>query len=173
VPCADTPPVAIAGNARVRVMGADGERIIPAELFFIGARQTALRAGEVMVDLRVPRQPDHSGASYQRFARRRGSSLAIAAVAARVTLVHGRMTGVRIALGAVAPAPVLVSSAADLLEGELPSGALFAQAGALSARAAHPITDLRSSAAFRRDLVDVLAQRALAEAAARADQAAA
>lgn len=168
VPCADTPPAAIVCAARVRLAGTLGARELDAEHFFTGARKTALDAGDVLVEIVVPVQPPHSGTSYQRFARRRGPALAVAAVAARVTLDQGRITGARIALGAVAPTPLVAARAAALIEGEPPSDALFERAGALCAEDALPISDVRGSAEYRTELIRVLARRALHEAVARA-----
>jgi carbon-monoxide dehydrogenase medium subunit len=168
VPCADTPPAAIVAGARVRLAGPSGERELAAEQFFTGPRQTVLEPGELLVEIVLPVQPLHSGASYQRFSRRRGAALAVAAVAARVRLEGGTIREARIALGAVAPIPLLAVRAGALLEGEAPSEALFALAAAASAEAALPITDLRGSAGFRHELVTVLTRRALAQATARA-----
>ena len=168
VACADTPPAAIAGGARVHLVGASGTREMAAEEFFLGPRRTVLAPGEVLAAISIPPQHAGSGSSYQRFSRRKGSSLAVAAVAARLTLARGLLKGARLALGAVGPVPLLVKRAADLLEGEPPSADLFAAAAALCADVALPITDVRGSADFRRTLVRVLARRALHEAAARA-----
>ena len=168
VPCADTPPAAIVCAARVRLVGTLSERELDAEHFFTGVRKTALEPGDVLVEIVVPAQPPHSGTSYQRFARRRGPALAVAAVAARVTLEEGRITGARIVLGAVAPTPIIAARAAALIEGEPPSDALFERAGALCAEDARPISDVRGSADYRTELVRVLARRALHEAVARA-----
>ncbi|MBI3567419.1 MAG: xanthine dehydrogenase family protein subunit M [Gemmatimonadetes bacterium] len=168
VSCADTPPAAIAGEARVRLAGVSGTRELAAEAFFLGARRTALAPGEVMVAITLPAQPASSGTSYQRFSRRKGAALAVAAVAARVTLAGGRIAGARIVLGAVSPAPLLVTLASAMLVNERPSATLFAGAAEQCADEALPITDVRGSADFRRELVRVLARRALDEAAARA-----
>lgn len=167
VPCADTPPPAIVGRARLDLLGPAGAREVSAEAFFVGPRQTVLLPGELLIGIRIPRPESDFGASYQRFARRRGSALAVAAVAAGVGFVDGRIVGARIALGAVAPIPLLATRAAAVLEGESPSDELFAVAGATSAEEALPISDLRGSAAFRRELVAVLTRRALHEATSR------
>ncbi len=169
VPCADTPPAAIAAGARVRLMGVHGTRDVDAADFFVGPRRTVLAGGEVLVAVLLPAQPAGSGSSYQRFSRRKGASLAVAAVAARITMVNGTMTGARIVLGAVSPVPLMIASAAAMLEGERPSGALFAKAAAQCADEALPITDVRGSADFRRELVSVLARRAFEEAVERAE----
>jgi carbon-monoxide dehydrogenase medium subunit len=168
VPCADMPPAAVVAGARVRLASPTDRREIEAEHFFIGPRQTVLEPGEVLVEIMIPTQPRHSGASYQRFARRRGAALAVAAVAARIQILGGKVAGARIALGAVAPVPLLATRAAAVLEGEVPTPELFAIAAAVSAEEALPIDDLRGTVAFRRELVTVLARRALGEAASRA-----
>jgi CO/xanthine dehydrogenase FAD-binding subunit len=171
VSCADMPPVLIAAGSAIRVASTTGDRLLPLDGFLLGARQTALQSGEMLVEVVLPIQPRHSAAEYARFARRRGSSLAVAAVAARVSLTEGRIRGARVALGAVAPSPLLVTAAAAVLEGELPSAVVFERAARECAAAALPISDLRGSAAFRHDLVAVLARRALAGACARVEQA--
>lgn len=168
VACADLPPPAVVADAALRIAGPEDMREIEIERFFLGPRMTVLGAGEVLVQLLVPRQPPRSGTSYQRFARRSGSSLAVASVAARITLEGDRIAGARLALGAVAPVPRLAVRAAEVLLGEPPSPELFTLAGVLCAEAALPISDLRGSADFRRELVSVLARRALAEATRRA-----
>ena len=168
VPCADTPPSAVVAGARLRLVGPGGERQLDAADFFVGPRQTVLQPGEVLVEIVLPAQPEHSGASYQRFARRQGPALAVAAVAARVELKGRTIVGARIALGAVAPVPLLATRAAAVLVGQVASTELFALAAAVSADEALPITDLRGSAAFRHELVTVLTRRALTEATARA-----
>lgn len=170
VSCADTPPAAIVGEARLRLIGTQGTRQMAAEEFFLGPRRTVLARGEVLVAIRLPAVPAGSGSSYQRFSRRKGAALAVAAVAVRVTIARGTIIDARIALGAVSPTPLLVSSAAETLVGERPSAALFAKAAALCADEALPITDVRGSADFRRELVSVLARRAIEEAVARATE---
>lgn len=168
VPCADTPPVALAAAGSVRVAGNGGDREVPVAAFFTGPRQTVLAPGELLLEILIPEQPEHSGASYQRFARRRGSALAVAAVAARLVFDDGLIAEARFGLGAVAPTPCGAPRAAELLQGRLATRQAFARAAAAAAAEARPISDVRGSAEFRRELVEVLARRALLEAAARA-----
>lgn len=168
VPCADTPPPCLVGRARVRLVGSDGERTLPAEEYFTGPRQTVMRPGEILQEILLPVQPEHSGASYQRFALRRGAALPVASVAARLVLEGETIREARVALGAVAPVPLLTAGCARILDGESISADLFARAAKVAAAEARPISDIRGSAAFRRDLVEVLTVRVLREAAARA-----
>jgi CO/xanthine dehydrogenase FAD-binding subunit len=173
VSCADTPPICIAGEARVTILGADGERSLAAEEFFTGPRQTVLQPGEILTSIVIPEQPANSGADYQRFTLRAGQALAVAAVAARLTLEGGKIAGARIALGAVGPTPLFVPDCGDSLLGKSPGEAVFAAAAEIAAAAAKPICDLRGSDEYRRDLVRTLTLRALSTAHARAEGASA
>lgn len=168
VPCADTPAPCIAAGARVRLLGPDGEREIAAEAFFTGARRTALRPGELLVDIVLPAQPARSGSAYERFTRRRGSALAVAAVAVRIALNDGVIAGARVAYGAVSSTPILSARAEGLLVGRVPSEELFAHASLVSVEEALPAVDVRRSDSLRRSVLPVLMRRALMTAAARA-----
>ena len=168
VPCADAPPICLAAEAELRIVGPGGERMLPAVEFFHGPRQIALGPGEVLAEVRIPKQPRHSGASYQRFSLRHGSSLAVASVAARIVLEKKRIADARLVLGAVAPVPLPVPECSAVLVGKSPSRDLFEEAALIAAREAKPITDIRGSQAYRRSLVEVLTFRALEEATRRA-----
>ena len=169
VPCADLPPVLTAMNASVVLWSAKGERTVPLDAFFVGPRQTVLRDDEVLTTVFVPDLPPGFGAAYARFQLRDGNAIAVAAVAAGL-LLDGNNTvrDARIVLGAVAPIPKLVESAGARLVGQSPDEGAFRRAAAAAMEAAQPISDVRSSADFRRELVGVLTRRALAAAYRRA-----
>ncbi len=168
VSCADLPPAAMVGGARLRIVSGGGERTIRAEELFAGPRRTVLDHGEVLAEVIIPAAPPHTGTSFQRFAQRRGMALAVASAAAAVMLEGDRIARATVALGAVGPVPFLVPHVSSLLEGEIATEELFAVAGAVCAGAALPITDIRGSEEFRRDIVAVLVRRALAQALVRA-----
>lgn len=168
VPCADAPPICLASGARLRIVGPKGERELSSEEFFLGPRRTALEPGELLSEIVLPAAPRRSGASYQRFARRRHASLAVAGVAAFVRLEGEKVSEARVALTAVAPTIFVARAAGELLAGQKPTEVALAAAASAAAEAARPIADLRSSDAFRRDLVETLARRALEQAVARA-----
>jgi carbon-monoxide dehydrogenase medium subunit len=162
------PPAAIAGGARLRLSSRSGERIVDAQEFFVASRRTVLTHGELLVELLLPAPGLSSGTSFQRFAHRRGMALAVASVAAALTLDGDHVGSATIALGAVAPTPVIVHDAPSMLVGEVPSGDLFHRVALVCAETARPISDIRGSADFRRELVAVLARRALEQATSRA-----
>ena len=168
VSCADLPPPALIADATLHIASPDGARDVSAAEFFVDARRTILAPGELLVAMQLSPLPRTSGTSFERFGLRRGMSLAVASVAARIDLDDGRIAGARAALGAVAPTPLLVKEVEALLLGERPSPELFARAAQACVAAARPISDIRGSAEFRREIVAVLARRAFERAAARA-----
>jgi carbon-monoxide dehydrogenase medium subunit len=171
VPCADLPPILTAMNASVVVFSAKGEREVPLDAFFVGPRQTVLRAGEVLTATRVPKPPPGFGAAYARFQLRDGNTIAVAAVAASLMLdSDGTIRDARVVLGAVAPVPKLVEAAGAALCGQPAEEDAFRGAAEAAADAAEPICDVRGSADYRREVVGVLTRRALATAHRRAKE---
>lgn len=170
VPCSDTPPIVCAAGGRVALVAPDGrEREVEAARFVLAPRITVLQPGEILTAVRLPRQPAHAGAAFQRFSLRKGSALAVASVAAWIRLDGTTIAEARIFMGAVGPVPLAATAAAASLVGQAPNAAAFVMAGRLAAGEAQPISDLRGSANYRRDVVAILATRALAAAAARAE----
>jgi carbon-monoxide dehydrogenase medium subunit len=168
VPCSDTPPISIVAGAELVIAGPDGERRLPAHEFHLAPRVTVLQPGEILREIRIPAQPAASGASYQRFGLRRGMSLSVAAVAARLVLSGDVIADARIVLSSVGPVPLSAERAAAGLTGQPPGEEAFAAAGKIAAEEAQPITDLRGSEQYRRDLVQVMTTRALTVATERA-----
>jgi carbon-monoxide dehydrogenase medium subunit len=172
VPCADLPPILTAMKATVSLWSPRGEREMPLEAFYTGPRQTVRRDDEVLTAIRVPESPPGFGAAYARFAQRDGNAIAVAAVAASLLLDgDGTVREGRVVLNAVAPTPKLVPEAEKALTGRPPENETFRAAAAAARDAAEPITDARGTAGFRRDLVEVLARRALRSALGRAKEA--
>lgn len=162
VPCADLPPILTAMKAGVCLWTPGGERRVALEEFYTGPRETVRRDDEVLVYVLVPEPPRGFGAAYARFAQRDGNAIAVAGVAASLLLnERGTVQEARVVLNAVAPTPKLVERATQVLVGGPPDEDAFAAAATAARDAAEPITDARGSADFRRDLVEVLARRAL------------
>ncbi len=172
-PAADSPPALIVLGARLVIGSAAGTRELPVEEFFAGPGQNGLRPGELLLRVVVPVQPEHSGAFYHRFIPRNEMDIAVASAGARLHLNAdgSRIEAARVAIGAVAPTPLLVAAAGEALAGQPPTPEAFERAGAAAAAAARPITDMRGSAAQRRHLTKVLTVRALDGALRRAREA--
>ena len=171
VPCADLPPVLMVMDASVDLWSAAGERTVAVCDLFAGPRQTILRPDEVLTAVTVPTPPRGYGAAYARFALRDGNAIAVAAVAAGLWLdSDNTVREARIALGAVAPTPRLVESAGAVLAGRAVGDDAIDDAAKAAMQAAEPISDVRGSAAYRRELVGVLTPRAIIAACQRAGE---
>ena len=171
VPCADLPPIFIALNAAVALWSPKGERLLPLEQFFLGPRRTARGEDEILSAVEIPNPPAGFGAAYVRFGMREGNAIAVAAVGASLKLAaDGTIEEGRVVLGAVSPIPMFATEASGLLTGSPPTDELFATAAEVATAEADPISDVRGSAAFRRELIGVLATRALNKALQRAGE---
>lgn len=166
VPSADLPPILLALNAKVKLVGVAGERTIPLEEFFLGPGKTVLLPGEILAEVIIPEQ-ELTGSHYLKFGLRKAEALAVVGVATAVKMQGEVFADVRIALGAVAPVPLRARAAEDALRGKPATEENFALAGKLAAQIAKPISDIRGSAEYRSHLVDVLTRDSLRTAIAR------
>lgn len=166
-PSADVAPTLIALNARVRIASATGERTLPLEDFFRGPGQTVMSPEEILAEIIIPETARQLVGEYIKFSPREMMDLAYVgvAVAYNVGDKNRQCEGVRIVLGAVAPTPIRARKAESMLEGQTLTEALAAQVGEEAARESKPISDVRSSADYRRSMVSTMTKRALLNAA--------
>lgn len=169
-PAADSIPALIVHQAICVIAGPQGRRELPVEHFCRAPGQTALQPGEFLVALRLPPPPPGFGAAYLRFTPRSEMDIAVAGAGAAVVLQADgkRFASARIAVGAVAPTPLLIAEAGECLKGQPVSAESLLQAARLAQQAARPITDLRGTSAQRKRLCQVLVRRALERAVERA-----
>ena len=169
-PAADSIPALIVHRAVCIIAGPGGRREAPVEAFCTAPGQNVLQRGEFLVALRVPPPPPRFGAGYLRFIPRNEMDIAVVGAGASVVLDQDRATFVsaRIALGAVAPTPLLAPEAGEYLAGKPVSAEAIAQAARIAQAASRPISDMRGTAAQRKHLSAVLVRRALEKAVERA-----
>jgi carbon-monoxide dehydrogenase medium subunit len=168
VPSADLPPSLIAADATVRLECLDASREISLSEFFTGPRETVCGAGELLVSVLIPLPPPSTGISYQKLTLREANALAVASVASRLTLKNGIIKRAVVVLGAVAPIPVMASKTSQFLCEKKPSEKLFQSAASIAKEETKPISDIRGTIWFRKELIQVLTQRALVGAWERA-----
>lgn len=155
-------------DARAEVSGPNGTRLLDFAEFFRGVHKTALRRGELLTAIFLPGPPIRTGTAHTKLGIRRAMDLAFVSAAAAISLARDGRTcrRARLALGAVAPVPMRARKAEALLENQPLTPSLLDQAAAAASAEARPISDLRASAEYRREMVGVLARRVL-EAALR------
>lgn len=169
-PAADSIPAMIVHSASCLIAGPDGQRSVAVEAFCTGPGQTVLRDGEFLVAIHMPAPPVRFGAHYLRFIPRNEMDIAVVGAGASVVLDEAgeRFEQARVALGAVAPTPLLVAEAGEYLAGKPVSEDVVDEAARLAKEAARPIDDMRGSVRQRKHLSAVLTRRALWKAIERA-----
>jgi CO/xanthine dehydrogenase FAD-binding subunit len=162
-PAGDGVTALVALGGQVRLRSIDGERDVDLADFVTGPRRTARRPDEVIVSVRVP-----VAAGPQEFLKLGTRNAMVIAVASLALVTEPG--AVRLAMGSVGPGPVrspeaeaFATSAVDWATGRAPAGAA-GRFASLAAAAATPIDDHRSSAAYRRAAVEILARRAFQRA---------
>jgi CO/xanthine dehydrogenase FAD-binding subunit len=159
-PSADTAAPLLALDACVALESQAGQRIVRLEDFFQGPGKTVLAEGELLTSIFIPNQPAGAKSIYLKHSPRRAMDLAFVGVA--VWAAGTQHPQVRIALSAVAPTPMRALPAENYLSQlEFIDAAALDEAARLSAQAAKPISDVRSSSSYRNEMVRVLTQRAL------------
>ena len=167
-PSGDTIPPLIVLGSTVVIAGPRGTREEPVGDIFAGPGQMTLQPDECLVEFRVPAQKANSSSFYVRFIPRAEMDIAVVGVGVSMTLNGGgQVEDVNIALASVAPTPVRATDAENVLRGETVTEALAREAGEQAEKAASPISDVRGSAEYRRELTKVLTRRAVAACAAQ------
>lgn len=167
-PAAELPAVMTALEARFVLRSSSGTRLLGPEDFFVTYLTTAVEPDELLVELRIPGQPQRTGWSFQEVSRVAGA-FAIVGAAALVRLDSaGRCQQARLAFTGVGPVPQRATTTERVLAGEVLTDRLIRQAAAAADAELEPESDVHASAAYRRQLARVLAQRTLQRARQRA-----
>jgi aerobic carbon-monoxide dehydrogenase medium subunit len=169
IPSADTAPPLIVLGATAIIVGSAGERTVLVENFFQGNKISALAHDEILKEIFIPAETVNNGSAYFKLMRRNAQDLALVGVASSLRFDGDRQTcqEARIALGAVAPTPLRALKAEAVLKGKNINDDLAAEAGRAASEEARPITDVRASKEYRREMVGVLTKRAILEALKR------
>jgi carbon-monoxide dehydrogenase medium subunit len=161
-PASDLPAVMLALGAELTIRGSGGERTVAAADFFRGVFETAVGAGDVLTEIRVPKLGGSTGWSYMKL-NRRAQDWATVGVAALVHRDNGSVAGASIVLTNMGATPIRAKAAEDALA----SGAKPAEAAEHMADGADPPSDHAASSEFRAHLARVLGRRAVEEALTR------
>ncbi|HSF22735.1 MAG TPA: xanthine dehydrogenase family protein subunit M [Blastocatellia bacterium] len=167
-PANDHPATMLALGASMVAVGPGGEREIPVESFFPGLFTTALQPDEILKEIRIPIPAPSSGGAYLKLERKVGD-YATAGVAVQISLnASGACARAGIGLTNVGFTPLKAAKAEAFLLGKVLDASTIRQASEIAAGESQPVDDIRGSAAYKRDLVRVLAARAINLAFVRA-----
>jgi carbon-monoxide dehydrogenase medium subunit len=163
-PANDHPATMLALGATIVATGPKGGREIAIEDFFPGLFTTALAADEILTEIRIPFPPSKSGGAYLKLERKVGD-FATAGVAVQITLDGaGVCQRAGVGLTNVGLTPIKAKQTEAFLVGKKLDDTTIKDASGVAASEAQPMDDIRGSADYKRDLVRVLASRALARA---------
>jgi carbon-monoxide dehydrogenase medium subunit len=159
-PSADSALPLLVMEAVLVLEGPGGAREVPIEHFFKGPGQTAMDKTEVLTQIKIPKGEPRTRSAFLKVGRLR-QDIAVVNAAALVVMKGNLCAKCRIALGAVAPVPLRLKSVERLVEGQEIEPALLERAGEMAEKEVRPISDVRSTAAYRKAITRVLAMEAI------------
>jgi len=166
-PASDVATSLLALGAQLKITGPGGDRIEPIETFYVDYRRTSLKRGEIVTAVVLPSPPPGTGTAFFNLVRTRADIAKVSAAAA-ISVQNGICGEVRIAIGAAAPTVFRAQKAEALFTGQKITPELIRDAAETAAGETKPITDLRSTATYRKEMAKVLVRRALEKALERA-----
>jgi carbon-monoxide dehydrogenase medium subunit len=159
-PAAEMPACVLALGATLELSAADGTRLVPADDFFLGLYETALRPTEILTAIRFPKAAANHVHAFDEIARRKGD-FALAGLAVSAVWDADTLRAVRLVYLGVADRPMLAVSAMAVLEGQRLGDDRIAEAKAAAMAELNPPEDPAAPAAYRRHLAGVLIARLL------------
>ena len=152
-PIGDSPPVLLALDAGVVLVGKDGERVVKLSEFFTGYRQTVRQPGELIKAVRIP-LPLSPITGFYKIAKRRFDDISSVAVGIALELDGEMVKRIRIGLGGVAATPIRGLAAEAALEGQVWNEKNVRAAARLLREEGTPLDDHRASAAYRAAMLE-------------------
>lgn len=164
-PSCDTAPILVAQDATVSVYGHDGQmREIKVKDFFKGVKKTVLEPGDIVTGITVPPLREGEHAAYIKHSVRKAMDLAIIGVAVWLKMDGDTCVDARVALGAVAITPIRAPMAEEALIGKKLTEDVLNEASIAAMHSCKPISDVRASAEYRKDMIRVFTKRAIKKA---------
>lgn len=175
-PAGDTIPALYVLGAEVAIYGPAGKRTAAMDEFFLGPGRTALEPAEMVMGVRIPAMHPGEAGAFVKLGQRNAMAISVVSCAARARLTEvGGLADVRVAFGAVAPTVVRARSAEEALSGLAVRKLMAEMRGGtrpcvseevmgicrIAAREVSPITDVRGSADYRRDMAAALLYQAV------------
>jgi len=167
--CADSAPILMIYDASLEIGSESGKRIIKASDFFLGHHINALQKGELLLNIIVTKPFDNFGAYFEKYGLRESASISVASVAAGLKIENEIIADANIIIGACAPTPIKSEKAISLLKNSnikdlIKDSEVLKSIGTAASLEVLPIDDIRASAEYRREIVNVLTQRVVLKA---------
>ncbi len=163
----DHPAIMIALNAMFVLASSNGERVIPASSFFLGAYWTELGENEILKEIQIPILPANTGYSYTKFKRKAGD-FATTATAVILSLDGDICSSINIAMTNVGQNALKAEEVETLLTGKVIDDALIEQAAQKAMAICDPVEDLRGNIEYKTHMAGEMTRRAIRTALHRA-----
>jgi carbon-monoxide dehydrogenase medium subunit len=164
-PAADTIPPLLVFNADVHILGVTAEKTISLDDFLVGPGQTKLVEGELIRSVSFKLLTGGWGTSFIKLGKRNGMAISVVSAAALLRYsADGKIAQARISLGSVAPRVIRSPNAERILIGQYPTSKILEEASRVCIEDISPISDIRSSAEYRRRSAKVIVNRVLSQA---------
>jgi len=158
-PAGDSVPALIAAGCVAVIAGPDGRKELPIEEFHTGPGRTILKNGEMLVSLKFPKRENNSSDAYLRMTPRTEMDIAVVGCGVNITLENDICTSARVSLGAVAPTPLLIKEASEIMTGTNLNDEVLEKVSKLCMNSCNPIDDKRGTIEYRTKVAGVLFKR--------------
>ena len=166
-PAGDSVPALIAAGCKAVIAGPSERKEIPIENFHLGPGKTILENGQMLVALKFPKRNNNSADAYLRMTPRTEMDIAVVGCGVNISIENGVCTNARVSLGAVAPKPLLINEASDILVGSSLDEETLEKVSKICKDSCNPIDDKRGTIDYRTKVAGVLFKRATLLAADR------
>ena len=160
-PANDTITPLMAMDAWVTLASRAGKRNVPLDHFYTGVRGTVMRPDEMLVDIVFPAMAQDARGTFIKLGLRRAQAISLVNAAIVLSIQDGRVGKASFTLGSVAPTIIHASQAEDYLVGRTLDDSTILTAAMLAEQVARPISDVRSPADYRSEMVRVCTLRGL------------
>jgi CO/xanthine dehydrogenase FAD-binding subunit len=164
-PSAEIVPSLMALDSRVKLAGPEGSRTIALADFATGPGKNCLKKGELLTEIIIPKAGGDTTGRYVCRKLRRSVDISLVSITAFLHFDGSKISDARLCLGAVAPTVIRAEQAEQYLIGKTLDKDTIAHTAKLVAEASTPISDVRSTAEYRLDMMEVCTNNALTEIA--------
>lgn len=162
----DPPAVLLGLGAQAHITGPGGQRTLSVDKLIQGFYETALAPAEIITEVIIPDIPAHTGATYLKYVTRSSEDRPCVGVAAIVQAGRDSICdALHVVVGAVAATPQKLPEVEALGQGQKLTDSLVQEIGRRYAAGIEPLSDMRGSSWYRKQVIEVLVQRAIKQAA--------
>jgi len=164
-PAGDLLAPLMAYDAQFRLLSMQGEKIVPAEEFFIGPKKTILEPAQLLTQIILPLPSERTYGSWIKIGKRKALIVATITLALAVEMAEDNKTvkDVRTCLGSVAPTPIEIKEVKKMMAGKNFNQLNFAELGRIVEDKISPIDDIRGTREYRKDVAKKIMIKALEE----------